>query len=363
MSHFDLRQNKQTGQVVGQMILVKPSLVEFTDIPQLNRARESWSLEKIDDLTTSIRKQGVITPTLGYVEGKKYKLYAGRQRMTSVQELARQGVTKAENGTPMLIPIVLCKKPETEAEIIQALERSLEDNQWRYEDDIQTRTQSFRTLADMGLTLKEIEAQTTYSYVYISQCLNVSSVKPLYDAVKSGKIGVKEASALASKNFYKVGKDKQPIKKNGKPVFDEDKIKLALAETIRKANEAGRTKVKGSDVASIKGASSVTSKNRKNEGNAWLKSVCDDTENTPQEIVLFLECYFLKRSITETIKFAKTKFKLDLSWLSDIDFSSPKEKKAAKKAAKAAKKATKKNPMVDDDDSDDSDDSDYESDE
>lgn len=360
MSHFDLRQNKQSGQIIGQLIMVKPNIVDFTDIPQLNRARESWALEKIDELTTSIRKKGIIEPTLGYVDGKRYKLYSGRQRMTSIQELVRQGITKAEDGTPLLIPIVLCKKPETEAEIIACLERSLEGNQWRYEDDIQTRTQSFRTLADMGLTLKEIEAQTTYSYVYISQCLNVSSVKPLYDAVKSGKIGVKEASALTSKNFYKVGKDKQPIKKNGKPVFDEDRIKLALAETIRKANEAGRGKVKGSDVAGIKGAASVTSKQRKNEGIAWLKSVCDDTENTPQEIVLFLECFFLKRNITETIKFAKTKFKLDLSWLSDVDFSSPKEKKAAKKAAKAAKKATKKNPMIDDDDEMDS--SEYEED-
>lgn len=362
MSHFTLTQNKQSGQIMGQMILVKPSMVEFTDIPQLNRARESWSLEKIDELTTSIRKKGIITPTLGYVEGKKYKLYAGRQRMTSIQELARQGVTKAENGSPLLIPIVLCKKPETKEEIIEALERSLEDNQWRYEDDIQTRTQSFRALSDMGKTLKEIEAETTYSYVYISQCLNVSSVKPLYDAVKAGKIGVKEASALTSKNFYKVGKDKQPIKKGGKPVFDEDKIKLALTETIRKANEAGRTRVKGADVASTKGAAAVTSKDRKNEGIAWLKSVVDDTENTPQEFVLFLECFFLKRSVVETIKHAKTKYKLDLSWLSNVDFTSPKEKKAAKKASKAAKKAAKKNPMIDDD-SDDNDDSDYESDE
>lgn len=348
MSHFVLKQS-QSGSIVGQLVMVKPGVVEFTDIPQLNRAREQWDLAKIDELTTSIRKKGIITPTLGYIDGKKYKLYAGRQRMTSIQELARQGVTKSENGSPLLIPIVLCKKPESEAEIIEALERSLEDNQWRYEDDIQTRTQSFRTLRDMGKTLKEIEAETTYSYVYISQCLNVSSVKPLYDAVKAGKIGVKEASALTSKNFFKLGKDKQPLKKNGQQLYDEDKIKSALAETIRKANEAGRSKVKGADVASTKGASSVTSKERKNQGIPWLKSLVDDSENVPLEIRLVLECFFLKRTVTDTIKIAK-RDKIDMAWLSDVDFSSPKEKKAAEKAAKKATKATKKNPMVDEED-------------
>jgi hypothetical protein len=57
----------------------------------------------------------------------------------------------------------------------------------------------------------------------------------------------------------------------------------------------------------------------------------------------------MKRTVTDTIKIAK-RDKIDLAWLSDVDFSSPKEKKAAKKAAKKASKATKKNPMVDEDD-------------
>jgi ParB-like chromosome segregation protein Spo0J len=359
MQAFSIKKDSTGKKFVGQLVFVKPDQCEFTDIPQLNRAREQWSLERIDDLTTSIRERGIVVALKGYFEGNRFKITNGRQRMTAIQELARQGVTKAENGRPLLVPITLTQKPETNEEISEALEDSLVDNLHRYEDDIQTRAQSFRTLRDLGKTLEEIGKATGYSHVYVSQVLDVTGVKPLYDAVKAGKIGVKEASAFVSSKFQKLSKDNKPLKKDGQKVYDEDKIKSALTETIKKANESGRTKVKTADVTGVAGARKITGEGRKNQGIAWLKSLADDSENVPLEIRLVLDCFFMKRSVTDTIKIAK-RDKIDLAWLSDVDFSSPKEKKAAKKAAKKASKATKKNPMIDDDDDGEMDSSDYE---
>lgn len=348
MQAFSIKKDASGKKYVGQLVFVKPSQCEFTDIPQLNRSREQWSLEKIDELTKSIKERGIVVALKGYLEGNKFKITNGRQRMTAAQELERQGITKADNGRPLLVPITITGKPETNEEIVECLEDSLVDNLHRYEDDIQTRAQSFRTLRDLGQTLEQIGKATGYSHVYVSQVLDVTGVKPLYDAVKAGKIGVKEASAFVSSKFQKTGKEGKPLKKDGQKVYDEDKIKTALAESIKKANELGRGKVKTSDVSGIAGTRSVTSKERKNQGIAWLKSLADDSENVPLEIRLVLDCFFLKRTVVDTVKIAK-RDKIDMSWLSDVDFSSPKEKKAAKKAAKKASKATKKNPMVDDD--------------
>lgn len=362
MSSFKMAKDEKK-RIVGQLVFVKPEQCEFTDIPQLNRARESWDLAKIDELTGSIKERGILTALKGYYEGNRFKITNGRQRMTAVQELVRQGITKSVNGRPMLVPITLLEKPETNEQIAEALEDALADNQHRFEDDIQTRAQSFRTLRDLGKTLEQIGQATGYSLVYAKQLLDVSAVKPLYEAVKAGKIGVKEASAFTSTKFAKLNKEKKPLKKNGQTIFDEDKIKTALAESIRKANETGRNKVKGSDVVGIAGARSVTSKERKNQGIAWLKSLADDAENVPLEIRLVLDCFFLKRDILATIKLAK-RDRIDLAWLQDVDFSSPKEKKEARKAAKKATKKIKANPVADDDDEDDDelDSSDYEED-
>lgn len=359
MNTFKTGKSSDGKSLVGKFVFVKPSVCEFTDIPQLNRAREQWDLAKIDELTASIKQVGILDAVIGYPEGNKFKLVSGRQRMTAIQELARQGLTKAENGKMLLVPIVLCDKPETPEEIADILEQSVARNTWRYEDDVQTRAQSFRTLRDLGHTLEQIGARTGFSHVYVSQVLDVTGVKPLYDAVKAGKIGVKEASAFVSSKFQKTGKEGKPLKKDGQKVYDEDKIKSALTESIKKANESGRGKVKTADVAGISGTRSVTSKERKNQGIAWLKSLADDSENVPLEIRLVLDCFFLKRSVVDTVKIAK-RDKIDMSWLSDVDFSSPKEKKAAKKAAKKASKATKKNPMADDDDDEEMDSSEYE---
>lgn len=359
MNTFKTAKSSDGKSLVGKVVFVKPSVCEFTDIPQLNRAREQWQLEKIDELTASIKQVGILDATIGYPEGNKFKLVSGRQRMTAIQELARQGLTKAENGKMLLIPVILCEKPETNDDIADILEQSVARNTWRYEDDVQTRAQSFRTLRDLGHTLEQIGERTGFSHVYVSQVLDVTSVKPLYEAVKAGKIGVKEASAFVSSKFQKIGKDKKPLKKDGQKVYDEDKIRTALSESIKKANELGRTKVKTADVSGIAGTRSVTSKDRKNQGIPWLKSLSDDSENVPLEIRLVLDCFFLKRTVVDTIKIAK-RDKIDMSWLSDVDFSSPKEKKAAKKAAKKASKATKANPMADEDDDEDLDSSSYE---
>ena len=348
MNTFKTGKSSDGKSLVGKFVFVKPSVCEFTDIPQLNRAREQWDLAKIDELTTSIKQVGILDTVIGYPEGNKFKLVSGRQRMTAIQELARQGLTKAENGKLLLVPIVICDKPTTEEEIRDILAQSVARNTWRYEDDVQTRAQSFRTLRDLGYTLEQIGLQTGFSHVYVSQVLDVTGVKVLYDSVKAGKIGVKEASAFVSSKFQKTNKEGKPLKKDGQKVYDEDKIKSALTETIKKANESGRAKVKTADVSGVAGARKITGEGRKNQGIAWLKSLVDDSENVPLEIRLVLDCFFMKRSVTDTIKIAK-RDKIDLAWLSDVDFSSPKEKKAAKKASKKAAKATKKNPMVDED--------------
>lgn len=351
MNTFKTGKSNDGKSLIGKLVFVKPSVCEFTDIPQLNRAREQWSLEKIEELTISIKQVGILDATIGYPEGNKFKLVSGRQRMTAIQELARQGLTKSENERPLLIPIILCDKPGTEEEIRDILTQSVARNTWRYEDDVQTRAQSFRTLRDLGYTLEQIGSQTGFSHVYVSQVLDVTGIKVLYDSVKAGRIGVKEASAFVSSKFQKTGKDNKPLKKDGQKIYDEDKIKTALTESIKKANEAGRTKVKTSDVAGISGARAITSKERKNQGIPWLKSLADDSENVPLEIRLVLDCFFLKRTVVDTIKIAK-RDKLNLDWLSDVDFSSPRDKKAAKRAANKASKAAKKNPMVEAEDDD-----------
>lgn len=323
-------EKNQKGLVTGKFIMIKPSQASFSDIPQFNRNRENWDLAKVEDLGLSIRERGIITPLVGYVDGKSIKIVRGSQRLKIAQALEADGFKR--DGNLILLPVTLVDKPESDEEIQTLLLDTVADNTHRYEDDYKTRCQSFQTLRDMGMTLEEIGKQTGFSHTLVDYHLKTCKIKPLFEAIQTGKINAKQAAAFTTKSF--MTKDDK-----GKVVPDLKKINEGLKETIAKANETGG-KVREVHVSSNRGTGT---KKAASLGTSWLKKILDAPNGVvPTEFVLFLRVYLGMANFDEVIKLAKRN-KVDLDWLKEVDFE-PK-KKAAKKAAKASDKK-KENPLV-----------------
>lgn len=327
----------EKGTPKGQFVVIKPSQAQFTEIPGLNRNREKWDLAKVEDLGLSIRQRGIVTPLVGYAENKKIKIVRGAQRLKIAQQLEAEGYQL--EGKPVLLPVTLIAKPESDEDIQTILLDAVADHAHRYEDDYSTRVESFKTLRDLGMSLEEIGKQTGYSHTLVDQHLKVSSVKLLSEAAQKGH-PVKQLAAFTTKAYQT--KDE----KTGKLSFDQKKIKEALEESIKAANATGGNKIKEVHIQGARGTSTKSA----SLGISWLKKILDAPSGVvPTEFVLFLRVYLGQAKLDDVLKLAKRN-KVSLDWISEVDFST--KKKEATEKGKAAKAASNKkaDPLVDEDD-------------
>lgn len=367
---FITKENK-SGIATGTMLVVKPSVAQWTDIEQLqmhNRGANEPK-ENLDDLYGSIKARGAIVNALkGYLEesgkGKKQLfITAGSRRMAVAQALEEEGIE-------ILLPVTLIDKPESAEEISEAIKDNLADNEFRKADSPLVLYNSFRSLRDMGNTLEDIGQTTGFSHTQVAWYLKTFEVPVLRKAILADEISPRAAADFITEAYLKKDKDGKPVtkieEKNGKKVrvkqYDEEKI----ASELKKEKDKAQAKGKGK----IGGRASKADKATDEEGKATLlrgmkaiRVILDEPEdNIPSIFRSFGKWLNGDLSDTQFKKIAKSNGYYDeIEWLFDIEFDADKRKakkaadKAAKEKAKAAKAAKDKkaNPQVADDDVED----------
>ena len=360
----------KSGVERGQMILVKPSVAQWSDIDELaihNRGANEPK-EALDDLYGSIKARGAIVNALkGYLDRKQLFITAGSRRMAVAQALEEEGID-------ILLPVTLINKPETPEEIAEAIKDNLADNEFRKADSPLVLYNSFRSLRDMGNSLEDIGGTTGFSHTQVAWHLKAFESPTLKKEILAGALSVRAASDFITEDFIKKDKDgnkvRKLVEKNGKKVrtkdyeYDEEKIAKAVKAEKEKANKSGKVK--------LGGKASKADKATDEEGKATLlrgmkavRVILDQpVDDVPQ--IFYNFCRWLnadpKMSDSAFKKMAKSNGYYDeIEWLFEIEFDADK-RKAAKEAAKAKKdkekaakaaKAKKDNPQVSEDESED----------
>lgn len=357
MTNFQFEKNTKNKL---QAVMILPSQAVFTDLAgteHLNRGA-SEPKENLDSLMLSIiSRGGIVTPLKGYAErtvnGVVFKITAGSRRLAAAQAL------EAEEKI-FHLPVLLIDKPKSAEEIAEALLDSAADNNWRSEDSAVVLHASFKALTEMGLTRKQIQEKTGYGTQTVYHYLKSFEIKPLREAIVSGKINPRAAAEFFTKEYAvldpKTGKQKYEIKadstgnKTKEPVWDEKKIGESIKRAESIAQDIGKPSKKGKITLTV---ASNTKKDR--PGMKAVHVILDEPDdNIPTMFRLFCRWLDGNLPLTEFKSAAKkNRFTDEIEWLFDIEFDVEKRKEA--KAAAKAKKSTKgkkANPMVESDEED-----------
>jgi hypothetical protein len=352
----------KSGGTQMQAIVVVPSSAQFSDIPELQHCNR-WAnepKENADELMRSIKaREEIVTPLKGYIENNQLMITNGSRRMGIAQQLEAE-------GTDILLPVVLIKKPTTPEEVANAVLDTAADNNFRADDSPSVLHSSFSVLRKMGMGYQAIGEATGFSHQHVYCILKSFDIPPLKKAILDG-LSPRVASEFFTKQFYKIDpKTKQPVKEveevNGKkvkvPAYDIPKIEQALKDAKAQANKTGG-KI---GAVAAKAAKSGNADNGQPAlpGVQALKIILDEPQdNIPTMFRMFARWCVGKGDdalSTEGFKKAAKKngFYDEVEFLFSIEFD-PTKRKAAKEAAKAARekakatsaKATKKsNPLV-----------------
>ena len=366
---FITKEDTKSGIQRGQMILVKPSVAQWSDIDQLqihNRGANEPK-EELDELMGSIKARGQIVEALkGYLDRKQLYITSGSRRMAVAQALE-------EEGMDILLPVVLINKPESDEEIRDAIADNLSGNYFRKGDSPLILFNSFVGLRDLGWSLEEIGDSTGFSHTQVAWHLKAFSSPTLRKEILADKLSVRKAAEFITDDFIKKDKDGNKVRKlkevNGKKVrtkeyeYDEEKIAKAIKAEKDKANKSGKGgKLGGSATKAEKGATDEEGKSTLLRGMKAVRIILDEPEdNVPSIFRNFCKWLNADPKLTDSgfKKIAKSNNYFDeIEWLFDIEFDADKRKaakaaaKAAKEKAKAAKAAKDKkaDPQVSDED-------------
>lgn len=365
-----ITKESKTGGTIGQFIVVKPSVAQWSDIEQLqihNRGANEPK-ESLDDLYSSIKARGAIVNALkGYLDRKQLFITAGSRRMAVAQALEEEGIE-------ILLPVTLISKPESDEEIAEAIKDNLADNEFRKADSPLVLFNSFRSLRDMGCSLEDIGETTGFSHTQVAWHLKAFESPTLKKEILADNLSVRKAAEFITDDFIKKDKDgnkvRKTVERNGKRVktkdyeYDEEKIAKAIKAEKDKANKSGKG-------GKLGGSSGKASKGVEGEGGTTLlrgmKAIRVMLDEPEDNVPLIFRCFMKWLNADKTMsdasfkKIAKSNgFFDEIEWLFDIEFDADK-RKAAKAAAKAkkekekaakAEKAKKDNPAVDDDSED-----------
>ena len=369
---FITKENK-SGIATGTMLVVKPSVAQWTDIEQLqihNRGANEPK-ENLDDLYGSVKARGAIVNALkGYLEesgkGKKQLfITAGSRRMAVAQALEEEGVE-------ILLPVTLIEKPESEEEIRDAIADNLADNEFRKADSPLVLYNSFKSLRSLGWTLEEVGEATGFSHTQVAWYTKTMDIPVLRKAILADEISPRAASDFVTESYLKKDKDGKVVtkieEKNGKKVrvkqYDEEKIASELKKEKEKAQASGKGKIGGKASKADKATDESTGSTLI-RGMKAVRIILDSPEDDVPSIFRNF-CKWLngdeKMTDTNFKKIAKSNGYFDeIEWLFEIEFDAEK-RKAKKEADKAAKdkkkadkaaKAKKDNPQVSEDDVED----------
>ena len=216
MSEENKTLNKGLDALLGQSNTNQRSVKEV-DISKIKpgrfQPRSNFNKEKLNELTESIRKQGVLSPILVRELGlNEYEVIAGERRLRSSKMAGLE-----------TIPCLVDQKKDQDA-LVSAL---IENLQREDLNPVEEARGLDRLKREFGLTQDEVAASTGKARSTIANSLRILSLpSSVLDLLSEGKIEKGHAKLLASMSSSDAEKMAKQITKEGLTVKDLTSISL-----------------------------------------------------------------------------------------------------------------------------------------
>ena len=236
MSEENKTLNRGLDALLGQSNTNQRSVKEI-DISKIKpgrfQPRSNFNKEKLNELTESIRKQGVLSPILVRELGlNEYEVIAGERRLRSSKMAGLE-----------TIPCLVDQKKDQDA-LVSAL---IENLQREDLNPVEEARGLDRLKREFGLTQDEVAASTGKARSTIANSLRILSLPPsVLDLKKKKKIEKGHAKLLASMPSSDAEKMAKQITKEGLTVKDLTNISLK-----NKPKNQPKSKSKDTDILNI----------------------------------------------------------------------------------------------------------------
>jgi len=236
MSEENKTLNRGLDALLGQSNTNQRSVKEI-DISKIKpgrfQPRSNFNKEKLNELTESIRKQGVLSPILVRELGlNEYEVIAGERRLRSSKMAGLE-----------TIPCLVDQKKDQDA-LVSAL---IENLQREDLNPVEEARGLDRLKREFGLTQDEVAASTGKARSTIANSLRILSLPPsVLDLLSEGKIEKGHAKLLASMPSSDAEKMAKQITKEGLTVKDLTNISLK-----NKPKNQPKSKSKDTDILNI----------------------------------------------------------------------------------------------------------------
>ena len=236
MSEENKTLNKGLDALLGQSNTNQRSVKEI-DISKIKpgrfQPRSNFDKEKLNELTESIRKQGVLSPILVRELGlNEYEVIAGERRLRSSKMAGLE-----------TIPCLVDQKKDQDA-LVSAL---IENLQREDLNPVEEARGLDRLKREFGLTQDEVAASTGKARSTIANSLRILSLpSSVLDLLSEGKIEKGHAKLLASMPSSDAEKMAKQITKEGLTVKDLTNISLK-----NKPKNQPKSKSKDTDILNI----------------------------------------------------------------------------------------------------------------
>ena len=236
MSEENKTLNKGLDALLGQSNTNQRSVKEI-DISKIKpgrfQPRSNFDKEKLNELTESIRKQGVLSPILVRELGlNEYEVIAGERRLRSSKMAGLE-----------TIPCLVDQKKDQDA-LVSAL---IENLQREDLNPVEEARGLDRLKREFGLTQDEVAASTGKARSTIANSLRILSLPPsVLDLLSVGKIEKGHAKVVDSMSSSDAEKMAKQITKEGLTVKDLTNISLK-----NKPKNQPKSKSKDTDILNI----------------------------------------------------------------------------------------------------------------
>ena len=236
MSEENKTLNRGLDALLGQSNTNQRSVKEI-DISKIKpgrfQPRSNFNKEKLNELTESIRKQGVLSPILVRELGlNEYEVIAGERRLRSSKMAGLE-----------TIPCLVDQKKDQDA-LVSAL---IENLQREDLNPVEEARGLDRLKREFGLTQDEVAASTGKARSTIANSLRILSLPPsVLDLLSEGKIEKGHAKLLASMPSSDAEKMAKQITKEGLTVKDLTNISFK-----NKQKNQPKLKSKDTDILNI----------------------------------------------------------------------------------------------------------------
>lgn len=172
--------SKEEKNVKTEGTMVKINLVQ----PNLNQPRKNFEDEKIEELSESIKKYGILQPIIVRQEGALYKIIAGERRWRAAK---KAGLTS--------VPVQIKEYDDKTAKEVAIIENVQREDLNAVEEALAYQN----LISEYGLTQEEVAKRVSKSRSAIANSMRILKLQPeVLEYIKQGKLSEGHARALLS---------------------------------------------------------------------------------------------------------------------------------------------------------------------